>query len=91
MVATNGSGFATLLSTDSNMSLARGINGSGGKSYFQGEIYEVMVFAKSLMILRCGDWKDILLINGVLLLIFHQPTPLSQLDLGLEVRSRSIL
>ena len=26
------------------------------------------------MILRYGDWKDILLINGVLLPIFHQPT-----------------
>ena len=36
------------LATDSNMSLASGINGSGGKSYFQGEIYEVMVFAKKL-------------------------------------------
>ena len=48
MVATNGSGFTTLLATDSNMSLARGINGSGGKSFYQGEIYEVMVFAKKL-------------------------------------------
>ena len=46
MVATNGSGFPTLLASDSNMSLASGINVSGGKSYYQGEIYEVMVFAK---------------------------------------------
>ena len=48
MVATNGGGSPGLLSADSNMSLARGINGSGGSSYFTGEIYEVMVFAKKL-------------------------------------------
>ena len=58
MVATNGSGFATLLSTGFQYEFGQGINGFGGKSYFQGEIYEDMVFAKSLMILRCGDWKE---------------------------------
>jgi hypothetical protein len=48
MVATNGSGSPQLSASDSNMSLARGINGSGGQSFFNGEIYEVMVFAKTL-------------------------------------------
>ena len=38
----------SLESTDSNMTLARGITGSGSNSNFNGEIYEVMVFAKKL-------------------------------------------
>ena len=41
-------GNVTIEANDSNMSLARGINGAGNKSYFQGEVYEVMVFAKKL-------------------------------------------
>jgi hypothetical protein len=48
MRATNGDGLPSILSTDSNMSLARGINGSGGNSNFNGELYEVMVFTKTL-------------------------------------------
>ena len=48
MRATNGSGLPELESTDSNMTLARGITGSGSNSNFNGEIYEVMVFAKKL-------------------------------------------
>jgi hypothetical protein len=48
MVATNGASAPQLLATDSNMSLARGINGAGGNSLFNGEMYEVMVFAKKL-------------------------------------------
>ena len=48
MAATNGNGSPSLLSNDSNMSFARGINGSGGKSFLNGEVYEVMVFAKKL-------------------------------------------
>ena len=87
MAATNGNGSPSLLSNDSNMSFAVGINGSRGKSFLNGEVYG-LVFAKTQRFCS-SSFRRVSLISGELetyQVVIH----LSRLDLVLAVHNKSI-